>query len=169
MLDWLVINDRRHPLRFTSACGVLPSFDGPRSVVNGAPSAGPSGLVDWGYEAQANLEVTDRGIHAYEINFLLFDIWGSFKGTLQAYEVLQRTARTPLRVSCRWASASRQDMECHLASIGYVSRVLTAQGEILRADNDFVARESQRYAEQFSGENLEAKPLGIALCGSYGG
>lgn len=158
MLDWVVINDRRHPLRFSSACGVLPSFEGRRSVVDGTPAPGPDGRIDWGYEVQADLEVTSNGIHAYEIHFLLFDIWGLFKATLQAYEVLERKAKTHLRKDFRWASVSRRDMECHLASIAYVSRVRTKDGETLRADNDFIVREAQRYAEQFTAESLEWTP-----------
>ena len=160
-LDYVAINDKRHPLRFATACGVLPSFEGRRSVIDGAPSADVTGFIDWGYVAEAELAVKDSGILAFEMTFLLFDIWGSFTGMLQAYEVKERTPGTSLSQGYRWASRSRRDMECHLASIAYVSRVRCPDGTICLADTAFVIREARRYAEKFSDDDLAMKPISV--------
>jgi hypothetical protein len=163
MLEWVVIDDHRMPLRFIDMCGITPAFEGPQSVIDGSPSPNSAGQIDWGYEATVMLEPTSCRLVGFDLRFVLFDVWGQYTRTLFATEMAECEPMQRLSLTCRWPFQTQTQGEEHLGSIAYVARVRTQDGQVLKADEDFVVREARRFAEEFVVTDLRANEAGRSL------
>jgi hypothetical protein len=150
MMEWIVIDDPRLPVQFSEECGVIPSIDS-HELFEGR------GEGFFCYQGEIAVRVRDENITAYEMRFLLFDVWGSHVQTLSAVEVRDLMPFQCHRDEYRWTMSNEAEGREHHASIGYIARVRTQRGLVLNAETAFVLREAQRFAERFTEANLEPK------------
>jgi len=156
-LEWVVIDDRRMPLHFKDVCGITPNFEGLRSTIDGTPSPNSAGRINWGYEATFAMKSVERAVVGLDVRFLLFSIWGDYTRTLYATQVAECEPGQELSLVYRWPFDSQREGDEHLASIAYLARVRTKDGQVLNADTAFVLREAQRFSVKFTEDNLEPR------------
>ena len=151
-MEWIVVDDPRLPVRLSGECGVMPSIDGGRMLALG-------GGEYFHYTGTLVFEVTLCAVQAFEVRLMLFNVWGSHVVTLSASEVRDLQVGSSHKDNYSWQLWSVNEGNEHHASIAYVARVRTAEGQVLNADTDFVLREAQRFSEKCTVEDLEPKPV----------
>ena len=138
--DWVTIHDPRMQIDFVGTVGVKPW--GNRS--SGFDFVAASTHT---WKSKNEIEVRALGsVSAFEVSFVLFDLWGQVLERVKATEVLDLPAGTSTKLRWSWNDAALQaDGAFHAdasnvfqASIAYVSRVRLATGETLSADGDLV-------------------------------
>ncbi len=144
-LEWTVVDDPRLSLSFKDVCGV-------RVVGEVEPER-------YEYSAEFHLRTTESAVVAAEVRFLTFNVWGSHVRTLSVPRVQEVAPHKTLYALVTWHLGFKTEGEEHLASIGYVARVRTADGTVINADQEFVLREARRYSETVAPEDLEPPHL----------
>lgn len=149
-MRWLVIDDPRMPLKFEWVCGVIPSVDAERMIDAG-------GGFFLCYKAEIAVMPTSDLLAAYEVRFMLFDLWGEHSATLSATMVRDCQSGRLQKEQSRWPLWSESEGWKHFASIGYVARAITIGGQLFSADNAFILREAKRFSETITEADLEPK------------
>jgi hypothetical protein len=148
VMEWVVIDDPRLPVKFTEPCGVAPSQDTERILDHG----GGQYLC---YRAHGAVQVSDCAVAAYEFRFLLFDIWGEHLRTLSGVEIRDLEKHSRYKDEYRWDLFDPTEGREYHASLGFIARVRTADARVLKADTAFVIREAQRFTERFTEADLD--------------
>jgi hypothetical protein len=111
---------------------------------------------EYHYSTKVTVE-TAEPVSAFEIRFLLFDIWGNHLKTLSMTEIMDVNAKK--EISEQWNVFSENEVSEYYASIAFVARVRTQSGRVFEADMTRVLEEARKFSRKFSPENLEpAKP-----------
>ncbi|NQW47973.1 MAG: hypothetical protein HQ464_09420 [Planctomycetes bacterium] len=142
-LEWIVVDDPRLPVAFSSVCGV-------RAIKDLSPDR-------YWYNVKFAVTVIGEAVSAVNLRFLTFDVWGCHVRTLGYTEVSDRRRNETWTDELTWYLGTETEAEQHLASLGYVARVRTREGLIVNADNAFIIREAQRFSEKFTEADLEPK------------
>lgn len=140
--QWIILDDPRMNVRFRDVFGVVPTWVAERI---------------FSYKTEYSWQSGETSLVAVEFRFLTFDVWGVHVRTLVTASIKDFAPRTLLKETSQWALFVENEGMEHYASIGYVSRVRTAEGIVLNADTAFVLREARRFSEQFTEEDLEPK------------
>ena len=139
--EWVTIHDPRMQIDFVGTVGVKPW--GNRS--NGFDFVAASTHT---WKSKDEVEVRALGpVSAFEVCFVLFDVWGQVLERVKATEVLDLPAGTSKKLRWSWSDAALQAdgafqadaSNVFQASIAYVSRVRLATGETLLADGDLLS------------------------------
>ena len=136
--SWITINDTDCPVKIEDT-GIKTSyqfkeywFDGVGSLTSSVP------------------------ITAFEIRFVLYDIFGSHIKTLSATEVTDIVATEEFDFSdWGWRAYSNEISEL-LTSVAFVSHVRTADGEVWKYDENAIAGELLKIQIQTTTEDLES-------------
>lgn len=140
-LEWIIVDDPMLPISFAGVLGVRALRNATEDIFH--------------YYAEVQWRVTGEPVAAWESRFLTFNLWGDHVRTLSSTEVRACPAQGVFKASPSWYLGSEAEGEEHLASIGYIARVRTQEGKVLRADTEFILREAQRFSEKFTEEDLE--------------
>jgi hypothetical protein len=140
--QWIILDDPRMNVRFRDVFGVVPTWVAERIY---------SYRVDYSWQSG------ETPLVAVEFRFLTFDVWGAHVRTLVTSSVKDFAPQSLLKQASQWALFVESEGMEHYASIGYVSRVRTAEGLVLHADQEFVLREAKRFSEKFTEDDLEPK------------
>lgn len=146
--EWIVIDDPRMTVRFEKICGITPTWD-----IKNSTEYHRAYL----YESQYSWLAGAVKLSAVEFRFLTFDVWGDHVRTLCASTIKDVAPQTQHNEANKWSLFSEVEAWDHCASIGYVSRVRTAEGKLITADNEMILREAQRFTEKFTEADLEPK------------
>ena len=127
--DWVVIHDGRLPLDFQGTPGVRPAYR------------------DRNFEYRTTADVlAAEDLTAFDVRFLTFDVFGERQTTLAATEVVDIPAGTARSFEWAWRITRENDATEHFASIAFVARVRTADGQVHRADYDSVLCVAELFA-----------------------
>lgn len=142
--SWFVVNDPASPLRLQGA-GIRPIYKS-----GGSYSSGEYNYVAVGF-AQPQ-----EDIRAFEIRFLLFDVWGQHMQTLSSTEVTDLAAGSSVDLSKagQWRAWSENDVSELLTVVAYVSAARTRAG-IWRADPKALLREVEKIKVRLTEQQLE--------------
>ncbi len=105
------------------------------------------------YMASYKVKAVDA-LSAFEVRFIIFDLWGEHVTTLSTTEVRDLDAGAEESFSASWR-ASPNVAERHYGSIAYVARVRTKAGIVIEADQAAVLREALKFSKKFKPEDLE--------------
>jgi hypothetical protein len=144
--EWIVLDDPRMTVHFSDVCGVTPTWD-----IDGSNKYSRAYL----YTASYKLAAGDLALTAIEVRFLTFDVWGSHVATLSAAEIKDIAPHSQHTKESTWKLYSESEAWHHFASIGYVARVRSKDGNVINADAEAVLREAQRFTEKFTEADLE--------------
>jgi len=97
-----------------------------------------------------------ESVSAFEIRFLLFDLWGNHPKDLSMTRVEDLEGRKD--IIAKWNEYSENEISEYYASIAFVARVRTRTGRVFEANMLPVLEESRKISRKFSPENLEPKP-----------
>ena len=124
--QWFVMNDPGCPLELKRA-GVMVLNRGDRYWLL------PSGTMH-----------TKKGVAAFEVRFMLFDLLGRHIRTLAGVELRHLSAGSGLRLKefGPWKAWGNDEVG-YVSSVGFVARVKTADGVIWVADTDRILREAR--------------------------
>ena len=120
--DWVVVHDARLPVDFEGTPGITTRLN-----ENFASN----------YIAQATLVAT-QPVTAVDARFIAFDVFGEHVATLRAIEVKDLAPNEPSRFGWRWRVGDNDAYE-HFASVGFIARARTADGQVHHADFETVA------------------------------
>jgi len=94
-------------------------------------------------------------LHALEVRWLTFDLWGRHVKTLSATEIQDMDEGKAYELSGRWNIYSEHEASEHYASIAYVAQIRTATGKVFVADVTPVLAEARKMSDKFSESDLE--------------
>lgn len=141
--EWLTVHDPASPLALPGTIGIKTTYVSERSV----------GTYE--YAAIFAAEASEP-IVAFEIRFLLFDVWGNHLTTLSMTEIVDFVG--PKEMSGTWKVYSENEVSKYYASIAFVARARTKGGRVFEANLAPVLEEARKLSRKFSPENLEPKP-----------
>lgn len=99
-----------------------------------------------------------EGIRAFEVRFLLFNIWGRHVSTLSATEIADVSAGVVRPCESKWLLFSENEACEHYASIAYLATIRTFDGQVFEADHEPVLEEARRFSAKFADSDLEPTP-----------
>ncbi len=140
--QWFVINDPTCPLTLTGA-GINTAYSDRQY------SFKPAGTI-----------TARKAVAAFEVRFMLFDIWGNHMKTLSGTELwdLKAGARLALSEVGSWR-AWETDVAKYLTAVGFIAHARTADGRPWAADTKALLREVDAVKLKLTQEQLEpAKP-----------
>ena len=129
MRDWVVIHDDRLPVDFDGTPGVVPQYRGRNDIQ---------------YETRPTLTAREPAT-AVNARFITFDVFGEHVTTLGATEVVDLTPGDPRDFQWRWRSGEN-DAAKHFASIAFIARVRTADGQVHTADYETILCVAELFA-----------------------
>jgi hypothetical protein len=142
--EWLALHDPSMPADLVGTPGVTTVYVPDR--VRG----------EYQYKANPSVQAKEA-LAAVEIRFLVFDIWGQHVRTLLSDEIADMAPGSTRKLSAVWHLFSENECSKHYASIGYISRVRTKDGQVVDADPAPVIREAQKFSKKFTAADLEPK------------
>lgn len=142
--EWFFIDDPRLPIGFVG------------KAFRGIDIAATQGSTGSGFEflSQCTVVVRNERLAALELKHCAFDIWGSHVVTLRGYEIRDLAVGDTFDVRHSWSVVSPNNVEDLYASLTYVSRVRTQDGQVLFADEAYVVREVRRFSDTFTESDL---------------
>lgn len=140
--EWIIINDPALPLQIESA------------------QANPTYLPDrmrseYRYSADYVLTTQAVGIKAYEIRFLILDVFGERQRLLSDSEVIDVAANGRRTNNSQWRLYSGADAATAFYSIAYIAAVRTDSGQILRTNPERVLAEIRKISSAITASDIE--------------
>ncbi len=125
--DWVVIHDARLPVDFEGTPGATTRYDN-----------------NYEYNVQATL-VASQPVTAVNARFIAFDVFGERVTTLGATEVVDLAPGEPSRFDWQWR-VGENDASRYFASIAFIARVRTADGQVHHADYNTIVCVAELFA-----------------------
>ena len=157
--DWVVIHDARLPVDFEGTPGATTWYEAPEVVVSGSRVA-MRGNDEYEYNVQATL-VASQPVTAVNVRFIAFDVFGEHVTTLGATEVVDLAPGEPSRFDWRWR-ADDNDAYAHFATVGFIARVRTADGQVHNADANTIVCVASLFALAATVADLDPSGSSIA-------
>lgn len=140
--EWIVINDPALPLQIESAQAFSTYLQNrPRS--------------EYRYSADYVLTTQAVGIKAYEIRFLILDVFGERQRLLSDSEVADVAANARRTKNSQWNLYSGADASTAFYSIAYIAAVRTDSGLIVRANPERVLAEIRKISSAITASDIQ--------------
>lgn len=146
--EFITIIDKTLPAEFTSCVGVTTIY----------ASGSDYSAGGYMYAASGAINAIDD-IHALEMRFLIFNIWGRHVRTLINTVIADVPAGTIRQCDGKWDLFSESEACEHYASIAYLSAIRTATGKVYDADTSRVIAEAKQFSTKFTDADLEPTRL----------
>ena len=146
--EWITAHDSLAPMDFDGTVGVTTVYK----------TGGEYSTGQYNYHASVPL-VFKQDVAAFEIRFVLFDVWGEFAKTLSYTEVEDNGAGTKKTFTPDWSVYSENEVSEHYASLAYLARVRTKSGRVFEANYGPVLLEARTISARFKPEWLEPTRL----------
>ncbi|MCB1590612.1 MAG: hypothetical protein KDI56_16995 [Xanthomonadales bacterium] len=141
--QWVVINDSAMPLQIMGKTGVSAVYESGRSAYSG----------DYRFTAATDLQGSEP-IVAYQLRFLVFDVFGNSMQTLSLTEVEDRDGGVAFRGTAKWRATENQVEELY-ASVAFVSAVRTNAGKVYTANYEAVLAEARKVGSKITMAEIE--------------
>jgi hypothetical protein len=139
---WITVQDPVMPVEFKNAVGIKTNHTFRGDVGD--------------YEYSAIVQLAARQpISAIEVRFMLFDIWGQNSRNLVVTEVLDLAPGITKELTPKWRILSEGEAAQHYASIAYISRVRTKDGQVFAANGEYIIEQARKFSAQFKEVDLE--------------
>jgi hypothetical protein len=111
---------------------------------------------DSGYRWAARYTIKTRSaLQAFEIRFVLFDVWGNHIQSLSDQEAMDLPADSTKRMDSEWRLFSENEAGRYYACIAYVAKIRTQDGRIVEVDTAPILEEIQKFSAKFQPSELE--------------
>ena len=145
--EFITVIDPTLPAGLTQCCGVKTVYERETDYT----------ADQYLYVAKYSLRAL-QDIAAFEVRFLLFNIWGRHVQTLSATEISDMPANSIRECDGRWHLFSENDACEHYASIAYTAVVRTSSGQVFESNPSPVLEEAKKFSSKFSDSDLEPTP-----------
>ena len=145
--EFITVIDPKLPAGLTACCGVRTVYEREADYT----------AAQYLYRAAYSLR-TLQDIAAFEVRFLLFNIWGRHVQTLSATEIADVPANGIRECDSKWLLFDENEACEHYASIAYTAVVRTSTGQVFESDSSPVLDEAQKFSSKFSNSDLEPTP-----------
>lgn len=139
--EWYIVNDPRLPLQLESG-SAAPKYVSER------------GRGDYRYDASYTVAAGNQGVRAFEVRFLVLDVFGERQRLLSASVVTDLPAEGRSTQNAQWNLFSEAAASTAYYSIAYIASVRTESGQIYRATTSDVLREIQKISGQISASDI---------------
>lgn len=146
--EWITAHDTLSPVQFTGNMGVTTAYESGERYSTGS----------YEYRSRLSLQFKED-VTAFEIRFVLFDVWGRFNRTLSSTEVEDVSRGDTKTYSPRWNVYSENEVSEHYASLAYVARVRTATGRVSEANYAPIVTEIATISSRFDPAWLDPHPM----------
>jgi hypothetical protein len=143
--EFIAIHDSSLPFEIIGTPGIATLFD--RDNRGGS----------YKYAATVTVKAKEP-ITAFEIRFIVFDVWGSHVRTLSMSEIADVPAGEVRAYPARWELYRENEAGEHYASIAYVARVRTANSKVVDSDLATIIAEARKFTKKFTAEDLQPRP-----------
>lgn len=140
---WITVSDTSLPVEFVGITGVTVSYHEGGSFSDGNLT----------YEATFTVTPSDS-IAAFEVHYILFDVWGDYLRTVGGNTIRDLGPSDSTEYSTSWRVYDSDKARQLYASIGYISRVRTKNGQIVEAATDPVVEQARRFVSTFEPHQL---------------
>lgn len=145
--EWVVINDPAIPLQ------IERGYAEPKYLPDRSRGS-------YRYAADYVLKAGDQGVRAYEIRFLVLDVFGERQRLLSASRLVDIAAEATWTDNGQWNLFSESDAATAFYSIAYVAAVRTESGRIYRARLPEVLAEIQKISNAIKASDIEREKPG---------
>lgn len=139
--EWYIVNDPRLPLQLESG--------------SAAPKYVSSDRGSYRYDASYTVVAGNQDVRAFEVRFLVLDVFGEYQRLLSSSVVTDVPAEGKRTQSPQWNLFSESDASTAYYSIAYVASVRTESGQIFRANMTDVLREIQKISGQITASDIK--------------
>ena len=109
---------------------------------------------EYQYEASASVSPVAEPISAFEVRYIVFDIWGDRIKTLSATEIVDMVPGAKQSFEWNWRLFSENEASEYYASLGYVAQVRTASGVVIRANTDYILERAREFSSEITESDL---------------
>lgn len=142
--EFITVIDNSIPAAFTEGVGVTTRYESSSDYESG------------GYFYASWYSVTAfEDIRAFEVRFLLFNIWGKHVRTLSATEIADVKVGSVRSGDGKWRLFHENEAAEHYASIAFLATVRTASGQVFEADMTPIIQEARKFSSKFIDSDLE--------------
>ncbi len=143
---WITVHDEQFLIDFSNPAGISVVYEKATDYAAG------------GFKFRSNYTVVVReSISAFEVIFLLFDVWGNSTQTLSADEILDLESSSSREFEAEWNIFSENDASAFYASIAYVSKVRKKSGLVFKKDPAPILLEARKFSDKFSEADLDVR------------
>jgi hypothetical protein len=143
----ITVLDKTLPAELTSCVGITTVYEQETDYTAG----------QYVYSSRYAVRALDD-IRAFEVRFLIFNIWGRHVQTLTATEIADVSANDVRQCDGKWNLFSENEACEHYASIAYLATIRTGTGQVLEADIEPVIAEAKQLSSKFTDSDLEPTP-----------
>jgi len=142
--EWITAHDSLAPIDLNGTVGITTVYK----------SGGEYSSGEYRYQATLPL-IFKEDVTAFEIRFVLFDVWGQFTKTLSYTEIEDDALGTAKSFTPTWRVYSENEVSEHYGSLAYVARVRAKTGRVFEANFAPVVDEARKISAKFQPEWLE--------------
>ena len=136
--EWIAVHDNL-PLMIVGTPGVTTVYQG-----------------EYNYAAKATLIAnSDQAVTAFEVRFVSIDVFGERMTTLSATEIQDIAAGEKKTFDWKWNAYRESDVARYFASIAFIAKARTADGQVHFASNDVVLDAVRRFAKEATEADLD--------------
>jgi hypothetical protein len=141
--EWRTLNDDIIPIKIIGTPGVSVGYD------SGSKYSSSYYYYGTDYTIRPAADIV-----AFEIRFIVFDIWGDRQKNLSATEIVDIRSGTESSFSGKWKIYSENEASEVFASLAYIYQVRTKDGKVYRTNLENVVKEAQKFSDKFTIEDL---------------
>ena len=142
--EFITIDDDKSPASIVACVGVMTIYKGRTDYSVGG----------YNYLSKYAISATEE-IRAFELRFLVFNIWGEHIRTLSSTHIEDVSAGAVVNYDGEWNLFSESEASEHYASIAYIATIRTSSGRVYKMDTHSIVLEARRFSEKFTDTNLE--------------
>ena len=143
--EWVAVHDNL-PLMIVGTPGVTTVYKSGTKYSQG----------EYNYAAKATLIAnSDQAVTAFEVRFVSIDVFGERMTTLAATEIQDIAAGEKKTFDWKWNASRERDAARYFASIAFIAKARTADGQVHFASNDVVLDAVRRFAKDATEADLD--------------
>ena len=143
--EWVAVHDNL-PLMIVGTPGVTTVYKSGTKYSQG----------EYNYAAKATLIAnSDQAVTAFEVRFVSIDVFGERMTTLAATEIQDIAAGEKKTFDWKWNASRERDVARYFASIAFIAKARTADGQVHFASNDVVLDAVRRFAKDATEADLD--------------
>lgn len=147
--EWITITDPLVPAELTNCVGLKTDYLHRTDYESG------------GYRFLSKFQLmAHESLSAFEVKFLTFDIWGEHVRTLVSTDIRDLKSKENTDLQPEWPIYSENEASEFIASIAFISRVRTRDGQVVVTDKHSVMEEALRFSGKFKENDFEPTKRG---------
>ena len=142
---WVAVHDNNMPIQFYGTPGITTVYE----------SGGTYSSGDYRYRSTAVLTTTLQDVTAFEVRYITFDVFGQRMDNFSATEVMDFSKDSSQTFSWAWRAYRENDVSEYFASIVYIAKVRTIDGNIYETNIEEVLEVAKQFQQDITVADIE--------------